>query len=182
MPDQDPLQSIDLSDALDTPEGAVEAHETLAQDHADVAVIPEIAESARFTSALGNGLHFMGTALSEQASQAVRAMFQVSDQMGRQAQTVVAKMAEVGEQVTRREVTPESGEIAIQAYLHALQLYGHAVENRAKVEAYVRGMRLLETGKKVLFSLLRMGLQAALPTTGNAIAGLASLAAASLPE
>jgi hypothetical protein len=131
MPDQDPLKSIDLSDALDSPEGEIEAHSILAHDHADVAVIPEIAESARFTSALGNGLHFMGAALQEQASQAIVTLSQVSDQMGNQARMAVAKMAEVGEQVNRREITPESGEIAIQAYLHALQLYGHAVENRA---------------------------------------------------
>ncbi len=155
----------------------VNLSETFASAHDDADVIPEVAESSSFADSFGEGMSSLGSALKEQASQAVRAMGAASPEMGDQARRVVAKMAEIGEQVSKRELTPDSGEIALNNYIHALQLYGEALSNKAKVESYVRGMRMLETGKKVLFSLLRMGLESAFPGTGAILTGLAAIAA-----
>ncbi len=151
--------------------------ETFASAHDDADVIPEVAESSSFIDSFVEGMSSLGSALKEQASQAITAMKAASPEMGKQASKVVARMASIGEQVNKRELTPDSGEIALNNYIHALQLYGEALSNREKVEAYVRGMRMLETGKKVLFSLLRMGLESAFPGTGVILSGLAAIAA-----
>lgn len=182
-PQQDELSSIDLDSVLDDAredEAMTRAHTELTRAHRAVEVIPEVAESERVRSNLGKGMYHMGEALEEQARQAIQSWSNVSPQLAQKGQLLVQKMVEAGRKVERRELSPESGELAVKQYMHAVQLYGSAIDNKAKAEAYVRGLRLLETSKRVLFVLLRMGLEAALPTSGAALTALSLVAEESL--
>ena len=155
---------------------AVAAVEALGVSLGESDPIPEIVNSPRVQSALGNSLHFLGTALAEQAATAITTMSEASADLARLATNVVVKMEEIGQKVATKQISASTGESAIDNYLHALNLYRHTLTNKARVQAYERSTALLASGKSVLFSVLRFGVQAALPTVGNALNDMHTLA------
>jgi len=137
--------------------------------------IPEIAEAEGFSESLGLGLEYMGKTLANHASVAIKVFTETSADHAKAASKVLIRMEELARLSLYKKIGPRSAEVALDNYLHALNLYKESIKNEAKVQSFLRGMAILESTKRVLFSLLTAGINAASPAAGTIVNGLSKV-------
>lgn len=139
-------------------------------------VVPEIASSRRFETALNNSATFLEAMLQEQAAGALRALSEVGVEIETLGAEILTEMSDYGAKLAAGEIGQATADFAIEASLESLSMLPEIGENEAKTEAFKRGMILLESTKSIAFSLIAAGVNAAVPGAGQLAAGLASVA------
>lgn len=129
------------------------------RDPSDVPGVAEIVgDDFNFRHAASNYLAHAISLYSHQASEAISSLSQIGVDVSQRGAEVLAKMSEVASLVAQGKLSPESGERAVALYAETLRLVGEAAKNKAKVEAYKRAQRAMNTAKSLLFTGLRVAL------------------------
>src|SRR5690606_686300 len=133
-------------------------------------------EANSIDDAVNNGIKYLGSAVALHVADAIESLSTISAEVVEKATEVLLKMEICARRVALGEITPKTGEIAVQNYLHALEFYQKAAQNKAHVEAYTRAISMLELSKSALFSALRLAVSAAVPVADSAFDGLSKVA------
>jgi intracellular sulfur oxidation DsrE/DsrF family protein len=112
-------------------------------------------------------------AVKAQAAAAVAELAQGSQEAADLGLRCLEALANLGGQVARCEVSAEAAKIALDEYLDAVEVAGEAVGEKAKSEAYDRGLALLQSVSQVLLGLLDAGLKAGAANLPLLVAALA---------
>lgn len=132
----------------------------------------EVADSKRALSSFKAGLQAIKTTAQAQAEIAIRNFYTISEEIGEEGTRVLGEITSVGIQVADGSISVEDGEIAVDQYMETLQLLGHALRNEAAVQAFLRGQAITASIKSVVFSMIKMGINAGSSHAQGWIGGL----------
>lgn len=112
---------------------------------------------------LMDALEAMQEALVEHARAAVATLAAASTAAGMEGTRLLGKIGEVGTLLANGEIDQGTATLSVSNYLEAVKMTGYGLANKAQVEAFKRGVRLLETFTHVALGVLTMALQVAVP-------------------
>lgn len=117
-------------------------------------------------TALEGALTQLAPVLRDQARVALGAITTLSEDLEEPVRKVLAHLTKVTDLYALQKLDEASAALAIDNDLEALNLFAQGEQNRAKVDAFVRGVAVLRTLKSILLATTRLALSVYAPGAG----------------
>jgi len=118
------------------------------------------------------GIEHLSEALNKQVASVLEEMGKASEKLAKKGRELFKGMQDLGRQVVEGSLPPEDAERAFANYLHAINLYKLSVDNKDKIEVFLRAKAMLEVSKTIFFTLLKLAVSVYAPSAMVLVDGL----------